>query len=191
LRSIKINTDRLVGLTAMFVAVASLVALVYQTHLMRQAQYASVLPYLTFVVVSNNELGSSLSLRNTGIGPALIEDVRIHYKDKEIEADPVDFYMSYPDKAWALGLNTDKVQRGRLIPAGEWVGMLGAKGPADDPQAFGVELLKLFEVAEVPRAWYAGAKAEGGDKAVVEIIYASVYGDRWRVRSDRLVPDEL
>jgi hypothetical protein len=187
----KINTDRLVGLTAMFVAVASLVALVYQTHLMRQAQYASVLPYLTFVVVSNNELGSSLTLRNTGIGPALIEDVRIRYKGEEIETDPIDFYVASHDGASAFGLNTDKVQRGRLIPAGEWVGMLGARGPADAPQAFGVELLKLFEVAEVPRAWYTAAKAEGGDKAVVEIIYASVYGDRWRVRSDRLVPEEL
>ncbi len=187
----KMNTDRLVGLTAMFVAVASLVALVYQTHLMRQAQYASVLPYLTFVVVSNNDLGSSLTLRNTGIGPALVEEVRIHHKGKEIEADPVEFYMSYEDKTWTQGLDTDKVQRGRLVPAGEWVTMLGARGPADAPQAFGVELLKLFEVAEVPRAWYAAAKAEGGDKAVVEIVYASVYGDRWRVRSDRLVPEEL
>ena len=187
----KITTDRLVGLTAMFVAVASLVALVYQTHLMRQAQFASVLPYLTFVVVSNNDVGSSLTLRNAGIGPALVEEVRIHHKGKAIEAEPIDFYMSYPDKSWDLGLNTDKVQPGRLIPAGEWVGMLGAKGPDGTEQAFLVELLKLFEVAEVPRAWYAGAKAEGGDKAVVEIVYASVYGDRWRVRSDRLVPEEL
>ena len=87
-----------------------------------------VLPYLTFVVVSNNELGSSLTLRNTGIGPALIEDVRIRYKGEEIETDPIDFYVVSRDGASAFGLNTDKVQRGRLIPAGEWVGMLGAEG---------------------------------------------------------------
>jgi hypothetical protein len=31
-------------------------------------------------------------------------------------------------------------------------------------------------------------KATGGDKAVIDVVYASVYGDRWRVRSDQLVP---
>jgi hypothetical protein len=187
----KIGTDRLVSATAMFVAVASLVALVYQTYLQREAQHASVLPYLTFVVVSNNDLGSNLSIRNTGIGPALIEDVRIRYKGKEIETEPIDFFLSTHEGALSYGLNTDKIQAGRLVPAGEWVPMLGAKGPPENPQAFGVELLKLFEVAEVPRAWYTAANAEAGDKAVVEITYASVYGDRWRVRSDRLVPEEL
>jgi hypothetical protein len=186
----KIGTDRLVSGTAMFVAVASLVALVYQTYLQREAQHASVLPYLTFVVVSNNDLGSNLSIRNTGIGPALIEDVRIRYQGKEIETDPIEFFLSTRGRP-SYGLSTDKIQAGRLVPAGEWVPMLGSKGPPENPQAFGVELLKLFEVAEVPRAWYVEADAVGGDKAVVEITYASVYGDRWRVRSDRLVPDEL
>jgi hypothetical protein len=187
----KINTDRLVGLTAMFVAVASLLALVYQTYLQRTAQHASVLPYLTFGVMANNDLGCTLWIRNTGIGPALIEHVRVRYKGKEIETDPIDFFLSVHGGRVDYGLSTDKIQPGRLVPVGEWINTLGAKGPADNPQFFLPELLKLFEVAEVPRAWYAMTKTEGGDKAVVEIIYASVYGDRWRVRSDRLVPEEL
>ena len=183
----KLETDRIIGLTAMFVAVASLVALVYQTYLQRQAQHASVLPYLTFVVVSNPE-GTNLAVRNTGIGPAKIEQMRILYRGKEVETDPYEFYLlSHPD---AVGIGVDKVLPGRLIPAGEWVRMLEASG-GEKGYTFLPELLKLFEIAEVPRAWYTATKTEGGDKAVVEITYASVYGDRWRVRSDRLVPDEL
>jgi hypothetical protein len=187
----KIDTDRIVSGTAMFVAVASLVALMYQTYLMREAQHASVLPYLTFGVMANNDLGSTLWIRNTGIGPALIEDVRIVHKGKEIETDPIDFFLSQHGGRVDHGLSTDKIQPGRLVPVGEWINTLGAKGPPENPQFFLPELLKLFEVAEVPRSWYAMTKTEGGDKAVVEITYKSVYGDRWRIRSDRLVPDEL
>jgi hypothetical protein len=52
-------------------------------------------------------------------------------------------------------------------------------------------MLRLFEIAEVPTAWYATWDPAGTQRAVVEITYSSVYGDRWRVRSDRIVPDRL
>ena len=187
----QMDTDRIVGGTAMFIAVISLVAVVYQTYLMRQAQHASVLPYLTLRVMANNDVGSSLWIRNTGIGPALIEDVRIHYQGKALETEPIEFMASSLTGSPDYSVDTDKVQPGRLIPAGEWVNIIAAKGPPENPQAFLVELLKRFQVAEVPQSWYVGTKTEGGDKAVVEITYASVYGDRWSIRSDRMVPDEL
>ena len=37
----KFNTDRIVSLSAMGVGIGSLFIIVYQTHLMRQAQHAS------------------------------------------------------------------------------------------------------------------------------------------------------
>jgi hypothetical protein len=63
-------------------------------------------------------------------------------------------------------------------------------GPAAG-QKFLPDALRLFEIAEVPRSWYTGLGVAGGDKAVIEITFSSVYGDRWRVRSDRIVPDRL
>lgn len=35
------------------------------------------------------------------------------------------------------------------------------------------------------------ARLSGAGKAVLEIEYASVYGERWRVRSDRVTPEAL
>ena len=35
------------------------------------------------------------------------------------------------------------------------------------------------------------ASASDTEKAVIDITYSSVYGDRWRVRSDRIVPERL
>jgi hypothetical protein len=57
------NADRALSLSAMAVGVCSLSITLYQTHLTRQAQSASVLPYLAFGITSNNE-GAYLTLRN-------------------------------------------------------------------------------------------------------------------------------
>ena len=182
----KFDTDRIVSLSAMAVGIGSLCIIVYQTQLMRQAQHASVLPYLTVALMANDQ-GTSLLLGNTGIGPALIDEVRIRYKGREIVADPSDFYTGLrPNSKIPLGV--DKVLPGRLIPAGASIRMLESNVGR---QELLKDLLDLFEIAEVPRSWYVNAGASGTEKAVIEITFKSVYGDRWRIRSDRMVPERL
>ena len=187
----KISTDRIVSLSAMVVGIGSLFMIVYQTHLMRQSQKASALPYLT-IAIYNNEQGVALVLGNNGVGPALVESVRVRYKGRELEGDPFEFYMGLRDEADRLPVSVDRVLPGRLIPAGASVRMLGSEGPEGDksPRMLG-ELLQLFEIAEVPKSWYVNLGASGTEKAVIEITYASVYGDRWRIRSDKIIPERL
>lgn len=182
----KINTDRIVSLSAMVVGIGSLIIIVYQTQLMRQAQHASVLPYLSVSLMANNE-GTILLLGNTGIGPALIDGVRIHYQGRLIDADPADFFgQERPNSKIPIGV--DKILRGRLIPAGASVRMLESN---DGRAALLNELLSLFEIAEVPRSWYVNSGLAGTPKAVIEVTFSSVYGDHWRIRSDRMVPEPL
>ena len=52
------------------------------------------------------------------------------------------------------------------------------------------ELLPLFAIAEVPKTWLtaSGPTPPLSEKAVVFITYASVYGERWHLRSDSFVP---
>jgi hypothetical protein len=188
----KFNTDRIVSLTAIVVGVGSLFIIVYQTHLIRQSQHASALPYL-MIAINANDAGVHLTLSNSGVGPALIEDIRILSRGTEFQGDPHDFYISLrPGADSAISIN--KIMPGRLIPAGASLGMFGldperAKG--EHGGKFVAELLHLFEVAEVARTWYASVGAAGTEKAVIQITYASVYGDRWRLRSDNLVPERL
>jgi hypothetical protein len=54
-------------------------------------------------------------------------------------------------------------------------------------------LLGLFDIAEAPQSWYdnTGVHRSGPDKTIIEDTYRSVYGDRWLVSSDSLVPNEL
>ena len=183
------DTDRIVALSAMAVGLCTLFITLYQTHLTRQAQSASVLPYLVFAINSTNE-GVYITLRNDGVGPAMVEDLRIHHRGREHQKDPFDFFIEQrPEAANAGGgLTVDRVMGGRLIPAGATVRMLGGGGSPETNKTMLAEVLRLFAVAEVPAAWLAATGATGTDKAVIEITYTSVYGDRWRLRSDQSVP---
>jgi len=83
----------------------------------------------------------------------------------------------------------------RHADSGLTLQMLGS--PNGTPMAG--ELLRTFAFVAVqdpvpshgPTADALPSKAGAEDKAVLEIDYASVYGERWRVRSDRVVPEPL
>ena len=186
----KLSTDRIVSLSAMLVGVGSLVIVLYQTQLMRESQQASVRPHLTVALLLNDE-GAYLVMRNSGVGPALFERVRIRHRGRELEMDPYVFFISERGAQRAAGLSVDELIAGRLIPAGEWLLALGWEGEGADEMV--AELLGLFDIGEVPKSWYdaAGVPASGPDKAIIDVTYTSVYGDRWRVTSDTLVPERL
>lgn len=178
----KVDTDRILSITAILVAAGSLIAVSYQAYLMRQAQHASVLPYL-YVGLQSNEQGVHLMLSNTGIGPALVNEVRVHYQGQDFVEDPYDFYLTQHPGA-GKRVDVDRVAPGRLIPAGASVAMVGAKPDADTLK----DMLHLFDLADVPDSWYANADTSRKGKAIIEVTFSSVYGERWRIRSDRAVP---
>jgi hypothetical protein len=186
----KFDTDRIMSLTAIVVGVGSLFVIVYQTQLMRQAQHASVLPYLSFVLWTNDER-TSLILGNTGIGPALIDEVKVLAPGREVVGNPSDFFTGlHPDGKIPLGV--DRVLPGRLIPAGQNVQMIES---AAGRQELVLALLRLFQIAEASNlhALLDAQDTEKGlakaERAVIEVTYSSVYGDRWIIRSDRMVPE--
>jgi hypothetical protein len=187
----KFDADKWLAISAMVVSIGTLAALSYQALLMRDAEHASKLPYLYISLSSNDQQGVSIVLSNSGIGPAIVDDVRIHYQGRDVAADPYDFFLGLNDENKNISSGVDKVQRGRLIPAGTSIQMLQFPPAPGAAQKMLPEMLKLFEIAEVPRAWYSHFKPAELQHGVIEIVYASVYGERWRVRSDRIVPDRL
>ncbi len=61
-----------------------------------------------------------------------------------------------------------------------------------DPSQMSAELLRTFQFVAVEDGPSSGeGSATAPEKAVLEIEYSSVYGEHWRVRSDRVVPDPL
>jgi len=177
------------SLSAMAVGVCSLFITLYQTYLTRQAQSASVLPYFAFAITSTND-GAYLTLRNDGVGPGRLDAVRVHYKGRTTPVDPFDFFVANRNGPKPAGLSVDRVMPGRLLPANSTILMLGCSGEGDRQAVLG-EMVRLFALADVPPSWLDELRAHSGDKAVIEIDYSSVYGDRWRIRSDQFVPRPL
>jgi hypothetical protein len=187
----KFDADKWIAISAMVVSVGTLFALSYQSLLMRESERASKLPYLYFSLLSNSQQGVEILLSNSGIGPAIVDDVQIHYEGRDLTADPYDFFMGLSEENRKNGAGVDKVQKGRLIPAGTAVQMLQfAPGP-NGMQTMLAPMLKLFDFADVPREWYSRLAPADLKHGVIEIKYSSVFGERWRIRSDRVVPDHL
>ena len=186
----KLDSDKVVGLSAVVIGLCSLFIVVYQTMLTRETAHASVMPYLMIAMMANSENGVFLMVNNTGIGPALIEDVRVRKPDGEyVAGDAYDFVTSTLP-ADVGPLDVDRLLTGRLVPAGATMMTVGTNG--EDREFVYKEFLRLFDIAEVPDSWYTGIGFDASEaRAVLEIDYASVYGERWRIRSDSTVPEEL
>jgi hypothetical protein len=187
----KLDADRWIAVSAMVVSIGTLVALSYQSLLMRESERASKLPYLYFSLVSNSQQGVEIVLYNSGIGPAIVDDVQVHYEDRDVAADPYDFFMGLSEENRKSGAGVEKVQKGRLIAAGTAVPMLQFMPGPNGWQVMLDPMLKLFDFADVPREWYSHLAPADLKHGVIEIEYSSVYGERWRIRSDRAVPDHL
>ena len=80
-KGIKWNSERILSLSAMSISIMTLVIFIYQTNLMSKQNDLSILPYLQ-VSTSNNSEGNSylLSVQNHGVGPAIIESVKLQYR---------------------------------------------------------------------------------------------------------------
>ena len=187
----KFDADKWLAISAMVVSIGTLAALSYQALVMRDAERASKLPYLYFSLLSNSQQGVRILLLNSGIGPAIVDDVQIHYQSKDIAADPYDFFMGLSEENRKNGAGVDKVQKGRLIPAGATVQMLQFEPGPHGEQTMLPVMLKLFDFADVPLEWYSHLSPADVKHGVIEVKYSSVYGERWRIRSDRVVPDHL
>lgn len=184
----RLEADRVLSVSAIVIGLCSLFITLYQTHLTRQAQHAQVLPYLVFGITSNDG-GTHITLRNDGVGPARIVDVRIHYRGRAHTVDPYEFFVAERPAFNASRITVDTVAPGRVVPAGTTIEMVGTSA-ADARIAVLQEMLRLFALADAPRAWLAEVGASSGEKAVIEVTYSSVYGERWVARSATLVPEE-
>ena len=190
----KWDTDRIVSISAMLVGLGSLFIVLYQTALISEQQKASVLPYLMIAYNSSSE-GAYLALRNVGLGPAKIERVSIQHDGKTFDGDPFAYYATLDNaKVPADKVYRERVLPGMLIPSGTVWQMLGSPNPG--PMAG--ELLRTFSLVAVQDPVSAHdaiadppATPATADKAVLQIDYASVYGEHWRIRSDRVVPERL
>lgn len=147
---------------AFLISLGTFFLLYYQTNLTRKQQYASVLPYLEIFNRGPREDTYSFCLTNNGIGPAFVEKVEVYYQDSVFRMDPINFFYSqiYPQDTTISFVHTNLTE-GTLISAGAVLDLLQVQGSLKDA----TKLRELF----------------GYGKARLQIVYTSVYQERWVV----------
>lgn len=171
------NTDRVVGLSAMFISVLTLITFIYQTKLMQKQAKLSVLPYLSVSSSYNtgDEPSFKLILINEGVGPAIIESRKVFYKGEEYDVDFFDFLaQQIPGLDSTENISHASFNYGSILPAGEDLYLIAAFGDRGTVDFLAASLQEM--------------NTEDLD---YEIVYRSIYGERWKVTNARGLPNQL
>ena len=188
------NAEKIISLSAFVTSIATLLALMYQIslsgeqnelarkqqELVQKQQYASVLPYLELSIRTNS--GDRLFefiLVNNGVGPAFIEEIRTIYDGQIYPGGPPTFYRAVIVQKDYTIVGTQNINKGQVIPAGEKIAMLTAFADASSSKDRD-RLIKWF-----------GRPTQEPELARVEVVYSSVYGERWVIKGMGAIPESL
>jgi hypothetical protein len=177
---IKWNSDKILSLSAMSISFITLIIFIYQTNLMSRQNALSILPYLQ-VSTSNNAEGNSyiLSVQNYGVGPAIIESVRLEYKGKGYDLEDYDDYLfdflvSQASELDSItNVDTSTLNSGMAIPANTNYNIFRVT-TLKDYQLF----LKVFN-----RLLANGLR--------YEIRYKSIQDEHWLIHIDSEGPEKI
>ncbi len=167
----KLNTDKILGLSAMLISICTLIVFLYQTNLIKEQQYMSVYPYLTLGNNGSFTADYEYSLTNNGIGPALISSVKVSAKNGKIYTDisPYVQEIILNEHDSLFGFYHSNLFKGMIIPAG---------GKIDIIQTIDKRLEtsnRLYDILN--------------DTAlIIQIEYESIYGELWEVSNKSKVP---
>ena len=179
----KISFEKASTLLVIIASLGSLFIIFRQTDLMskqfdlqRLEQHKSVLPYLTMYNTSNGS-NYSYTLANKGIGPALINEINITYKDSIYKNhDLRTFFNAVIVKEDSLFKNYkdighSSISKGMLLPTNSTSFMVSHKSDNKN---------KVKSL----RKWF-------NQKINIEIIFSSIYGEQWRLSSFSNTPIKI
>lgn len=171
----KWSADRWMSFAAIVASLGTLFVIVYQTTIFRKQQYASVLPYLEMWNSNPGREGNNYMfiLKNNGIGPAFIKDVKIHFDDSIYSMDPGRFTTQIIQPKDSIdNFGYTNIRNGSVVPAGSLIELVAVKNDSIN--------------APILRKWFqTSADLE------VEITYESVYEEKWITRGSASQPIKL
>ncbi len=172
-----LSSDKIFGLTAMLISLVTLIIFVRQTNIMDKQSRLSALPYLMVERSTNSKQHRiQFSLVNQGVGPAIIESRKIRYEGKEYDQDFYGFMTeSVPELDTIEPFNWSNIYKGQAIPANGRVIMVAAGNNRKEFELY-INTLEKFQ---------------NSDDFYFEIVYTSIYGERWKISSDSEVPIKL
>ncbi|MEL6561069.1 MAG: hypothetical protein AAFQ94_22950 [Bacteroidota bacterium] len=178
---IKLNTDRIIGLTAMLVGLLTLIIFIYQTSIIRKQSRLSVTPRLVFNSIEiqrDSVVSYSMELINKGLGPGIIESINIIYEGKSYDLNFGEFLEAeFPDwKKYGLLSQNTSLGKGATLSTDEKV------------------LLFTFEMAlkDIGQTQEYFKFQDGEIPIKLETVYSSIYEESWKTNNkDDNHPEKL
>jgi hypothetical protein len=167
------NADKVVSLSAMSIALFTLVVLLYQSHILDKQyevtvkqQKASVLPYIQLFAISGDD-SFAIKITNKGLGPAFIKGLYIKEKDSTfLHYSLYDFYVdNNTDTVYSY--NAAGIIDGVVLSPGEEMELFSARGGSS-----GLEPIRDFFYPYFSK-----------DDQMFFIEYQSVFGDGWIINT--------
>jgi hypothetical protein len=128
------NADKIVSLSAMAIALFTLVVLLYQSHILNKQyevtvkqQKAAVLPFIQFLPESG-ENNFSISITNKGLGPAFIKGFYIKEKDSTFFHYNLKLLYEDNNSDTLYGFNSASILSGIVLSPGEEMVLFSAEG---------------------------------------------------------------
>jgi hypothetical protein len=165
------NADKIVSFSAILISLATMAIYLYQTHLIQKQQHASVMPYIR-MGFSFDEDRFEMIVYNEGLGPAFIEEINIYDKGKKYpNLDIPGYFQSEYLKKDTIYLTYSNVGVGMLFAAGKDITIISKLKNKKDTD----KLKNIFF----------------NEKLEMEIIYTSIYGDKWKARGAFARPEKI
>lgn len=175
MKKFKLNTDKIIGLSAMLISLLTLIIFIYQTNIIREQSRLSVTPRIAF----NTSLDTPDSISifsyfivNKGLGPAIIESIEIVYNEKRYKLDFQDFVKNVFPKFNDYGnvIQNMSLESGVTLSEKESLKFFTFKFKAEKTEAF-FKYLKVKQNGKLPFD--------------IEVIYSSIYGEKWKVNANQ------
>lgn len=166
------RTEIIIATAATIVSICAMVTTVYQTYILRQQQHAAVWPRLQLMHsywIRPDSSNYRLMLQNNGIGPAIIRNVSINYRDSACR--------DFAELSIAVAIDH------RLPDSLAYRDYSDLLADMVIPQQETLELLYLNE------ADYISSLVEEvkGGAIYVAVQYESLYGESWEVNYPKVV----
>jgi hypothetical protein len=151
--------ETFVALTALVVSISAVAVGIYEASLQRKHDVAEVWPHVELSVYTT-PTGASLSLQNSGIGPAIIKSVVVTVDGRR--------RRNWPDAAQALlGGTPVLTQTSTVVERGV--------RPGDN-----ITMVAVSATSLTPRFWQVIGRL------AVSVCYASVFDDHWLLSDDHV-----
>ncbi len=166
------SSDKFLSLLAFLISIGTFSTFAYQTYLIQKQQYANVLPYLQLNYGYGHDY-FRIDVSNNGVGPAFIENLVIHYQDSSYHTNlsPFARQMIQPDSTNTYSTSSSSLARGYAIPSKESVQLLASNNK---------------ETARLLRKLFYDE-----DDVEIEIVYSSVFDERWKLTSRSFIPEKI